>query len=57
MCHVKDVTYKPDWQNHEIYQLLYALYRQLHDAFGIAETKLPLANVMKELLAIKKRVK
>ncbi len=53
MCGIKDVTYKPIAENAEVYQQLYALYKQLHDAFGIQDFSGKLANVMKELLNIK----
>lgn len=53
ICGIKDVTYKPIPQNHKVYQKLYALYKQLHDAFGVQDWSGKLANVMKELLSIK----
>jgi L-ribulokinase len=53
MCGIKDVTYKPIAENHKVYQQLYALYKQLHDAFGVEDGSGKLANVMKELLNIK----
>jgi len=56
MCGIKDVTYKPIGQNHKVYQRLYTLYKQLHDAFGIQDCSGKLANVMKELLSIKDSV-
>ena len=56
MCGIKDVTYKPIGENHKVYQRLYALYKQLHDAFGIQDHSGKLANVMKELLSIKDSV-
>jgi L-ribulokinase len=49
MCGVKKVTYKPVAENHAIYKRVYALYKQIHDAFGSGT----LVNVMKELLSIK----
>jgi L-ribulokinase len=49
MCGIKKTTYKPTPENHVIYKKLYALYKQLHDAFGSGT----MANVMKELLNIK----
>jgi L-ribulokinase len=49
MCGVKKVTYKPIAENHIIYKRVYALYKQIHDAFGSGT----LVNVMKELLNIK----
>ena len=36
-----------------VYDRLYALYKQLHDAFGVAGTTGDLSRVMKELLAIR----
>jgi L-ribulokinase len=57
MCGIKDATYKPVPENHRVYQQLYALYKQLHDAFGLpAPAKAGVANVMKELLDIKDSV-
>jgi len=53
MCGIKDVTYKPIAENAKIYQQLYVLYKQLHDAFGTEEFSGKMANVMKELLTIK----
>ncbi|MEA3224954.1 MAG: FGGY-family carbohydrate kinase, partial [Planctomycetota bacterium] len=53
MCGIKDVTYKPVPENHKVYQKLYTLYKQLHDAFGVQGWSGTLANVMKELLSIK----
>ena len=55
MCGVKNITYKPIAENQKVYKKLYALYKQLHDAFGLQSYKGSLANVMKELLAIKER--
>jgi L-ribulokinase len=57
MCGIKDVTYKPVAENQRIYQQLYALYKQLHDAFGLSDWSGELANVMKDLLNIKDSIK
>jgi L-ribulokinase len=57
MCGIKDVTYKPISENHKLYQQLYTLYMQLHDAFGLQDSSGKLANVMKDLLNIKDSVK
>jgi L-ribulokinase len=57
MCGIKDVTYKPIPENNTTYQKLYALYMQLHDAFGLQDWSGKLANVMKDLLNIKDSVK
>jgi len=56
MCGIKDITYKPIPENNKVYQQLYALYKQLHDAFGLADSSIKLANVMKDLLNIKDTV-
>ena len=53
MCGIKDITYKPIAENNKVYQELYVLYKQLHDAFGVQGWSGELANVMKELLSIK----
>ena len=57
ICGIKDITYKPIEENQRIYQQLYALYKQLHDAFGLPDWSGKLANVMKDLLNIKDNVK
>lgn len=56
MCGVKEAGYKPISENHRLYQQLYGLYRQLHDAFGLPGWSGKLGNVMKELLDIKDSV-
>jgi L-ribulokinase len=53
MCGIKETSFKPIPENHKVYQKLYALYKQLHDAFGVQDWSGKLANVMKELLNIK----
>jgi len=53
MCGIKGATYKPIAENAKVYKQLYALYKQLHDAFGTQEFSGKMANVMKELLSIK----
>ena len=55
MCGVKPRTFKPDPESHKIYEELYKLYRQLHDAFGTKKRSGSLYNVMKDLLAIRDR--
>jgi len=56
MCSLKDITYKPIAQNQKLYQRLYTLYSQLHDAFGLESFSGSLAGVMKELLNIKDQI-
>jgi L-ribulokinase len=55
MCGVKPRAYKPNPKAHAVYRELYALYRQVHDAFGTREGSPQLFNVMKDLLAIRDR--
>lgn len=54
MCGLKKTVYVPDKKNHQVYQRLYGLYKQLHDTFGLREGSL--YNVMKDLLEIKEQV-
>ena len=53
MTGLKEVTYKPIPENQAIYQKLYSLYRDLHDAFGGVSKSADLGHIMKELLSIK----
>ncbi len=45
--------FTPDPKSQATYSNLYALYRQLHDAFGVKNTHEDLSGVMKQLLAIR----
>ncbi|MCL3782535.1 ribulokinase [Prolixibacteraceae bacterium JC049] len=56
-CKMKDVVYSPKVENAAIYNKLYALYKELHDSFGVKEHSQPLYHVMKELLKIKTETK
>jgi L-ribulokinase len=53
MSGIKEVSFKPDPENHRVYQRLYELYSQLHDAFGRNDWTGSVHNVMKDLLAIR----
>ncbi|MFW6108122.1 MAG: ribulokinase [bacterium] len=55
MCGVRDTVYTPDAAAQPVYAALYALYRQLHDAFGTEAWSGALYNVMKDLIAIRDR--
>ncbi|MEI6860710.1 MAG: ribulokinase [Verrucomicrobiota bacterium] len=55
MTSLKGISYKPRPAAQKAYDRLYALYRQLHDAFGGLNRKADLSRVMKELLALKER--
>lgn len=50
-------VYKPNAKAHAVYRELYALYKQLHDAFGTREWQGNLFNVMKQLIDIRTRVR
>jgi L-ribulokinase len=50
-------VFQPDPANQATYDRLYALYRRLHDAFGIRAATVDLFGVMKELLQIRDEVR
>jgi L-ribulokinase len=56
MTSLKPVAYEPDPARQKIYDELYHLYHELHDAFGVAKGKANLHNVMKHLLTLKQKV-
>jgi L-ribulokinase len=53
MTSVKPKSYRPKAANRKVYDRLYALYRQLYDAFGGVNKSADLSAVMKDLLALK----
>jgi L-ribulokinase len=55
MCGVKPGSFKPRPGHHQVYQELYKLYRQLHDAFGTKNWNGKLYPLMKDLLDIRDR--
>lgn len=57
MTGTKTLVYKPIAANVKTYAKLYPLYRQIHDAFGVAGSTQSLANVMKDLIAIRASVR
>lgn len=50
---LREVSYQPNPDAVAVYQKLYRIYGQLHDAFGTTMARGNLGNVMKELLEIK----
>jgi len=50
-------VYRPNKAAAKVYAELYTLYRQLHDAFGLADHSIALHGVMKTLLAIRDRAR
>ncbi len=57
MTGLKPKIYKPNLKAHATYKELYALYKQLHDAFGTADGGGNLYDVMKKLIEIRGRVR
>jgi len=55
ICGIKDAVYTPIPENSVVYAGMYALYRELHDAFGTPQWSGNLAHVMKELLTIREQ--
>ena len=53
MTGVKAKVFQPDPKAHAVYRELYALYRQVHDAFGTTDACGNLHNVMKKLIEIR----
>lgn len=56
MAGLQPRIFKPVPGQAVIYERLFQLYRQLHDAFGIAGHKANVSNVMKDLLAIRDEI-
>ncbi len=57
MTGLKPLVFKPNPKAHATYKELYALYRQLHDAFGTKAGSGNLHGVMKKLIEIRGRVR
>jgi L-ribulokinase len=50
-------SYEPDAARRAVYRRLYALYKKLHDGFGLANNGDSMFSVMKELLQIRDEVR
>jgi len=57
MTGTKSTVFRPNKTAAATYAELYVLYRQLHDAFGTSDCKQQLDRVMKDLIAIRNRVR
>jgi L-ribulokinase len=57
MTGLKPMVYKPNPKAHAVYRQLYALYKELHDAFGTTDWNGNLYGVMKKLIEIRSRVR
>jgi L-ribulokinase len=55
MTSLKDIRYEPNPASQRVYERLYSLYGQLHDAFGGVERAVDLSGVMKDLIALKEQ--
>jgi L-ribulokinase len=57
MTGVKETVYRPNKAAAKVYAELYALYHDLHDAFGMADRQQSLGHVMKQLIGIRNRTR
>ena len=57
MTGVKSTIFKPNKKAAKVYADLYTIYRQLHDAFGVPGSKVSLDRAMKDLIALRHRVR
>jgi L-ribulokinase len=57
MTGVKSQVYRPRRAAAAVYRELYVLYRQLHDAFGTSGYRKTLQKLMKDLIAVRNRVR
>lgn len=55
LCGTRATVYRPSRAAAAVYAELYAIYRQLHDAFGTRAWSGRLAHVMKDLIALRER--
>ena len=57
MTSIKQKRFTPEAGAHAVYDELYGMYGELHDAFGgVPGARADLSTVMKRLLALKERV-
>ena len=54
MTSLSPIKYQPISENETVYNRLYRLYRQMHDAFGGVNKSADLSGVMKELIRIER---
>jgi len=55
MTKIKETAYTPNAENHAAYNKIYALYRKLHDSFGVSKSGVDLSHLMKDLIQIKEQ--
>jgi L-ribulokinase len=56
MTKLNPVSFTPDPARREIYNEIYRLYREVHDAFGGTNKQADLSRVMKDLILLKQKV-
>jgi L-ribulokinase len=57
MTGVKKQVFRPNSEAATVYAELYALYKKMHDAFGLPDRGDGLNRVMKELISIRNRAR
>jgi len=57
MTGLKPRVFKPNPDEHKLYEEIYPLYKTLHDAFGTEEWNGNLHSVMKKLIEIRNAVR
>ena len=57
MTGLKPIGYQPNPANVVVYQRLFRIYSALHDAFGRAESQVPVHRIMKDLIEIRQTVR
>jgi L-ribulokinase len=57
MTGLKSKVYRPDPKAQAVYRELYALYKELHDAFGTKDWNGNLFGIMKKLIEIRNRIR
>ena len=55
MTSLREIQYVPIPENKAVYDELYAVYRQLHDAFGGLNKATDLSGAMKQLIRIREQ--
>ena len=57
MTGTKDLVYRPNPQAVRTYAKLYELYRELHDAFGVARSPRDISGLMRRLIALRQEAR
>ncbi|MDR3709191.1 MAG: ribulokinase [Capsulimonadaceae bacterium] len=57
LAHLQERVFTPIAENQARYERLYALYKRIHDAFGVSGETGDLYDVMKQLLALREEVR